>query len=296
MNSDITVYNYDKPKTFFLGKISKIINEITEATSAVSVARNRVTQARNEYENTSGIHFFRKSKLKKEYQRAMDDLTIANSEVIIQILKIMGYTIELIPLCFCLTMDLIQGIVLWVANGFSERDKRFASFAKKTIPLFEQNKRPQKSGINISKGLSRLFRVCIVVAIIIFGFQKIWMHNKNTATTTTTTTSQVTSAENIEALKNRMVELKSSINTLKENFFGSSDTDEEIYFEAIDQDDNPESKNELSSEEIANTEVNQTTPENLEQKTVADENKTETADTNSQTEASAEPSGQTNNE
>ena len=136
MNSDITVYNYNKPRTLVLGKISKITNEIVKAKSVVKAAKDRAILAQREYDNTAGIHFFRKSKLKKEYQRAMDDLTIANSEAIIQNLKIMGYIIELIPLCFCIPMDLIQGTVLWVTNGFSERDNIIRLFINSDLTKY----------------------------------------------------------------------------------------------------------------------------------------------------------------
>lgn len=295
MNSDITVYNYNKPRTLVLGKISKITNEIVKAKSVVKAAKDRAILAQREYDNTAGIHIFRKSKLKKEYQRAMDDLTIANSEAIIQNLKIMGYIIELIPLCFCIPMDLIQRTVLWVTNGFSERDKRFTSFAKKTIPLFEQSKRPQKSGINISRGFSRLFIVCIVVAIAAFGIHKA-MHKKDATNTISTTNSQINQAESIEAVKNMMAGLKSRISTLKETFFGSPVTDEEIYFEAIEPEYSMEAGTNVSPEEIEDAEKQQTSPEILEQKTVADENKLETSDTISQTENSTELSGKSSNE
>ena len=220
----------------------------------------------------------------------MDNLVIANSEALIQQFKILGYILALIVLALFIPADAIIKTRNWVIDGFDESNEKMANIAK-AMTLYNKNKRPQKSGINISRGFFRLFIVCIVVAIAAFGIHKARMHKKDATNTISTTNSQINQAETIEAVKNMMAGLKSRISTLKETFFGSSVTDEEIYFEAIEPEYSMEAGTNVSPEEIEDTERQQTTPEILEQKTVEDENKLETSDTISQTENSTELSG-----
>lgn len=272
MNFEITTY--DKPKTIVLGKMSEIKNEIVEVRSALQDAKDRCVRAQSNYDDVPGWRIFKKRKMEKEYQRAMNDLAIANSDAIIQNFKIMGYIIELILLCFCLPMDLMQKTVQWVASGFEERDTRFSSFVQKTIPLFEANKNRGKTGVNLSKGFFRILIVCISIILAILGIRKLVSHKKDVVVPIEPDITQVSETETIESLQEKIIELESSINALKENIVEPSITDEEINSNNTNQDTGIELNEELSEEEIEEQKIDQNETELIEQETVIEETET----------------------
>lgn len=243
------IAEYEKPKTLVLGKMSAIKNEIQEAHKALQEAKDRCKSLRSQYNDTGWWRFFKRSKLKKELEFAMHDLTIANSEALIQNFKIMGYIIELMLLCFLIPMDGIQKTVQWCAAGFEERDARFSSLVRKIIPLFEQ-KRQNKP--NILEGVVRILVVAVALGLIIFGITRLVLHKKSAALEPTTqTTNAMTADDSADALQKRIIELENSLNELKKNVEGNTIL-EESELEIIKQTPELEVENDSIANEMGN--------------------------------------------
>ena len=246
------IAEYEKPKTLVLGKMSAIKNEIQEAHKALQEAKDRCKSLRSQYINISGFHPIKKHKLKKELEFAMHDLTIANSEALIQNFKIMGYIIELMLLCFLIPMDGIQKTVQWCAAGFEERDARFSSLVRKIIPLFEQNKQKRQNKTNILEGVVRILIVAVALGLIIFGIARLVLHKKSAALEPTTQTTNAMSADDsVDALQKRIIELENSLNELKKNVEGNTIL-EESELEIIKQTPELEAENDSIANEMGN--------------------------------------------
>lgn len=251
MSYEIT--EYEKPKTLVLGKMSAIKNEIQEAHKALQEAKDRCASLRSQYINIRGFHPIKKHKLKKELEFAMHDLTIANSEALIQNFKIMGYIIELMLLCFLIPMDGIQKTVQWCAAGFEERDARTASLVRKIIPLFEQNKQKRQNKPNILKGVVRILIVAVALGLIIFGIARLVLHKKSAALEPTTqTTNAMPADDSADALQKRIIELENSLNELKKNVEGNTILYEESELEIIKQTPELEVENDSIANEMGN--------------------------------------------
>lgn len=251
MSYEIT--EYEKPKTLVLGKMSAIKNEIQEAHKALQEAKDRCASLRSQYINIRGFHPIKKHKLKKELEFAMHDLTIANSEALIQNFKIMGYIIELMLLCFLIPMDGIQKTVQWCAAGFEERDARVASLVRKLIPLFEQNKQKRQNKPNILEGVVRILIVAIALGLIIFGITRLVLHKKSAALEPTTqTTNTMPADDSADALQKRIIELENSLNELKKNVEGNTILYEESELEIIKQTPELEVENDSIANEMGN--------------------------------------------
>lgn len=223
MSCDIIPYN--KPKTIVLGKMAEIKTKIVEAHGALQKAKEHAITARDAYNKVPWYRPFKHNRLKKEYQNAMNDLTIANSEALIQNFKILRHIIELILLTSCIPMDGIQKIGQWVATGFEERDARFSSFVIKIIPFFEQNKRKLREKKNILEGVFRIILIIFVVALIIFAISMFVLKKKsatkiesNTITESNTVdATEKVNIETIEFLQQKIIQLETSLNELKPN-------------------------------------------------------------------------------
>lgn len=246
------IAEYEKPKTLVLGKMSAIKNEIQEAHKALQEAKDRCKSLRSQYNDTGWWRLIKRSKLKKELESAMHDLTIANTEALIQNFKIMGYIIELMLLCFLIPMDGIQKTVQWCAAGFEERDARVASLVRKIIPLFEQNKQKRQNKPNILEGVVRILIVAIALGLIIFGIARLVLHKKSAALEPTTqTTNAMPADDSADALQKRIIELENSLNELKKNVEGNTIL-EESELEIIKQTPELEVENDSIANEMGN--------------------------------------------
>lgn len=223
MSCDIIPYN--KPKTIVLGKMAEIKTKIVEAHGALQKAKEHAIAARDAYNKVPWYRPFKHNRLEKEYQNAMNDLTIANSEALIQNFKILRHIVELILLTFCIPMDGIQKIGQWIATGFEERDARFSCFVIKIIPFFEQNKRKLREKKNILEGVFRIILIISVVALIIFSISMFVLKKKsatkiesNTITESNTVdATEKVNIETIEFLQQKIIQLETSLNELKPN-------------------------------------------------------------------------------
>lgn len=172
MDKELSTIN--EKKTFFCRKVVEIKDMIFEAFDEYADAKNDCMRLKNELANTSSFHFIKKSRLKKEYRNAMDELTFSNSNAIIFILKILGMILELLIFVFLTPMDLIQKMGQWVAEGFEKRDDKMVQLVGIISPLLD-DKKSGKS--NLFEGFLRLIIVVIVILLIFFGIKKIFINN-----------------------------------------------------------------------------------------------------------------------
>ena len=158
--------------TFFLSKISNVRNEIKSARLELETAKNNYKAVCYELNVTSGWHFIKRRRLEREKREKMDALTLANSEALIQNFKIMGYMVEMVFLCFCMPMDLLQKVGRWVWSGFAERDEIINGQERRLIGLTKvvcsEVKNTQKKG-SIGRGIVRLIIVILITSGISFG-------------------------------------------------------------------------------------------------------------------------------
>lgn len=202
--------NVEKPSVIninIFGKISEIKKEIEVTRNELQEAKNKYLSKKNEYNMTSKIRFFKRHKLKEEYENAMYELTIANSEALAKNFKIIGWTLELVLLCFFIPMELIKRTAQWCADGFEKRDKICDGMMDFMIIL---------------KGLLRIFICAMIIVVIVFSVFIILKISSNkkinakleqqTVVEETVDVSENIQNETIQSLQERIMELEATLN------------------------------------------------------------------------------------
>lgn len=224
MGNDL-LFQGEKKKTFVVKRVLKIKEEIQSSYNALQEAKSDLEQARYDYNSTSKIRIFKKRRLKREYEEANRKLIVANAEANIQIFKILGYTLELIVLCFLIPMDLIQRTGQWCAAGFEKRDAKMASMIRSLIPILNENghhgkkgKSKSKSKYNILEGVLRILIAILIGSGVVFGIYRLFIYDSTPekedapAVATKVDTSE---SETINSLQKEIEALKASLDDLK---------------------------------------------------------------------------------
>lgn len=224
MGNDL-LFQGEKKKTFVVKRVLKIKEEIQSSYNALQEAKSDLEQARYDYNSTSKIRIFKKRRLKREYEEANRKLIVANAEANIQIFKILGYTLELIVLCFLIPMDLIQRTGQWCAAGFEKRDAKMTSMIRSLIPILNENghhgkkgKSKSKSKYNILEGVLRILIAILIGSGVVFGIYRLFIYDSTPekenapAVATEVDTSE---SETINSLQKEIEALKASLDDLK---------------------------------------------------------------------------------
>lgn len=222
MGNDL-LFQGEKKKTLVVKQISKIKTEIQNAYNTLQEARGKLEQARYDYESTSKWHFLKRKRLKQKYESANHDLVMANAEANIQIFKILGYTLELIVLCFFIPMDLIQRTGQWCAAGFEKRDAKMASMIRSLIPILNENghhgkKGKSKSKYNVLEGVLRILIAILIGGGVLFGIYRLFIYDSTPEKENTpviATEVDTSESETINSLQKEIEALKASLDDLK---------------------------------------------------------------------------------
>ena len=222
MGNDL-LFQGEKKKTFVVKRVLKIKEEIQSSYNALQEAKRDLEQARYDYNSTSKIRIFKKRRLKREYEEANRKLIVANAEANIQIFKILGYTLELIVLCFLLPMDLIQRTKQWCRARFEKRDARMTSMIRSLIPILNENghhgkKGKSKSKYNILEGVLRILIAILIGGGVLFGIYRLFIYDSTPEKENTpAVATKVDSSESgtINSLQKEIESLKASLDDLK---------------------------------------------------------------------------------
>lgn len=127
-----------KQETFVKGKITALIVDINQTHDRIVEARNTAYDAEKTYESTGKIHFVKRSRQKKEMERAYRKLQVAQADSTASTLRIVRDVVGIVLLCFALPMDLIQKLGGWVVHGFKKRDEEIADLSDDVTNLISR--------------------------------------------------------------------------------------------------------------------------------------------------------------
>lgn len=162
-------------------KISEISLHIKENISTLKKTKDKYNDSKTTYNSLKWYQFIKKSKCKRDMQSAINELTIANSEAIGEIFKILGEILELIFLCFSIPMELIVRMGKWVVKGFEERDNRMGMLTDYVSDLAANNIGSKKENTlnRMAKGSFRLLIFLATIGAIVFVISSIVKSSKN---------------------------------------------------------------------------------------------------------------------
>lgn len=195
-------------KTIVSRKRAEILQEIKKTWNELQEKKDAAEMAKNNYYNTPWYHPIKRAQNKKKSKEAMDNLTMANSETIIQILKIIGEVVEFAFFCFLIPMDLIERMGRWVCDGFSRRDAATAELIDYVSSM--DNPKP-----NILKGFLRIIFIVVLVLFLVFIANKIFFHKDKEIQAPVNNESD--SSETIELMKKKIDDLEKTLKDLKED-------------------------------------------------------------------------------
>lgn len=162
-------------------KISEISLHIKENISTLKKTKDKYNDSKTTYNSLKWYQFIKKSKCKRDMQSAINELTIANSEAIGEIFKILGEILELIFLCFSIPMELIVRMGKWVVKGFEERDNRMGMLTDYVSDLAANNIGSKKENTlnRMAKGAFRLLIFLATIGAIVFVISSIVKSSKS---------------------------------------------------------------------------------------------------------------------
>lgn len=162
-------------------KISEISLHIKENISTLKKTKDKYNDSKTTYNSLKWYQFIKKSKCKRDMQSAINELTIANSEAIGEIFKILGEILELIFLCFAIPMELIVRMGKWVVKGFEERDNRMGMLTDYVSDLAANNIGSKKENTlnRMAKGAFRLLIFLATIGAIVFVISSIVKSSKS---------------------------------------------------------------------------------------------------------------------